>query len=296
MSEAGQRGPGMDHDLYPYSPFPERPPLSWPGGARLALWVVLHVDWWELTKAPGTVRPPGLQGPWGNFEPDWRTFTYREYGHRVGLSRILAALDRFGLRATVALGSEAARRYPAIVRECAERGYEFAAHGTHATRVISSRMSEDEERRFIAESLDGVEAACGTRPIGWIGQDFGESWRTPALLHAAGLTYLCDWPNDDQPYRMESGLLSLPYQSEWDDVQALWLRQIPTWDYPGMIADAADALWSEGGRMLGINIHPWLFGQAARIKYLEEALTGLAARESIWRATGAEIARHVMSG
>ena len=28
--------PGMDHALYPFSPIHERPPLTWPGQARLA--------------------------------------------------------------------------------------------------------------------------------------------------------------------------------------------------------------------------------------------------------------------
>jgi len=35
---------GMDHDLYPFAPLPERPAFAWPGGARVALWVLLFLE------------------------------------------------------------------------------------------------------------------------------------------------------------------------------------------------------------------------------------------------------------
>ena len=35
---------GMDHALYDYSPFPTRPKLAWPKGARIAFQVASQVD------------------------------------------------------------------------------------------------------------------------------------------------------------------------------------------------------------------------------------------------------------
>ncbi len=288
----GQRRPGMDHELYPYLPMPERPPLAWPGQARLAWSVIVHLDWWELLPADGSVRAPGVHGPWGNFNPDWRTFTYREFGHRIGIFRILDALRQAGVRCTFALGAEVARRYPEVVAACMEHGGEFAAHGTHATRIISSKMSVAEERAFITESIDAVARATGSKPTGWVGQDFGESLNTADLLRQSGISWFCDWPNDDQPYRFNNGLLALPYQAEWDDLQLLWLKQVPSWDYPTIVEDAANRLAVEGGRMLTLHVRPWLFGQPGRIRYLEEALKKLSARADGWNATARDIARH----
>ena len=204
-------------------------------------------------------------------------------------------LDRHGVKVTVAANSEAVRRHPTLVAEFKKRGYEFAAHGSHATRMITSRMSADEERHFIHESRDIVAAATGHLPRGWIGQDFGETPRTPELVAEAGFDYIGDWPNDDQPYRMTTPtpLLSLPVHCDLDDAQLLWLRQVDTHRYPGYVRDAADRLCAEGretGRMLTLGIHPWLFGMAHRIRYLDEALGALARRDDVWSATGAEIA------
>ena len=106
------------------------------------------------------------------------------------------------------------------MRQFGERSYEFAAHGTFATRMLSSQMSEAEERAAIASSLDTIARTAGTRPRGWIGQDYGESTVTPHLLAEAGLDYVADWGNDDQAYFLATNppLLSISNQAEWDDV------------------------------------------------------------------------------
>lgn len=293
-----ERRPGMDHGWYRYEPLPSRPPLPLPGGARLALWVVLHLEHWELAAPEGAHTAPGVHGHWGRTFPDCRTYSHREYGNRIGFFRVLDVLDRHGIRATVAANAAACERYPELVDACRARGYEFAGSGTHATRMITSLLSEPEERAVIASVLDTIERTTGTRPVGWIGQDHGESARTPGLLDDAGLRYVADWPNDEQPYRMttERGLVSLPRQPEWDDVQLLWLRQQPSPAYPRWVGAAFDRLWQEGAerpRTFEISVHPWLLGQAHRIRYLDEALAAARSREAVWHATGAQIAELV---
>src|SRR5262249_31606487 len=152
-----------------------RPKLTWPNGARLAFWVLLHLEYWELDPPEDTVRDPRFGGEFGSFFPDYRTWTQRDYGNRVGIFRVLEVLDRYGLKVTVAANSSALERYPYLVQELKRRGYEFAAHGSHATRMITSRMSESEERTFISDAIEAVTRAIGRRPTGWLGQDYGES-------------------------------------------------------------------------------------------------------------------------
>ena len=287
---------GMDHDLYAFSPIGERPALSWPGGSPVALWVVLYLDYWELSTPEGSHRAPDTQGMWGHVFPDLRTWSYRLHGERIGVFRILDVLSRHGIHATIAAGAEICQRHPALVAECAERGHEIAAHGTHATRMITSRMSEDEERRFISESVDAVTKASGVRPRGWFGQDQGESTRTPRLVAESGLNYLADWPNDDQPYWMtlERPLVSLPLQTELDDMQLLWMRQRPTWSYPAAVEAAASRLATEGAasgraRTLGLGLRSWLFGRPHRIRYLDQTLETLMRRSDVWQASAGSI-------
>lgn len=286
---------GMDHALYAFTPIAQRPRLAWPGGAPLALWVVLYLDYWELSTPEGHHRAPEVQGMWGHQFPDLRTYSYRLYGERIGVFRILEVLARNRIRATVAAGAEICRRHPELIAACAAQGHEIAAHGTHATRMITSAMSEQDERAFIAESVDAVTRACGVRPRGWFGQDLGESTRTPDLVSEAGLEYLADWPNDDQPYWMtlQRPLVSLPVQTELDDLQLLWLRQQATWRYPAIVQAAATRLARDGeigGRSLGLGLRSWLFGRPHRVRYLDETLAALMRRRDIWQATAGEIA------
>ena len=65
-------------ERFPYSPLPERPRLRWPGGERVALWVLPNIEHYEY-------RPPLINGrdPWPRMpHPD-----VLNYPHRLELSR-----------------------------------------------------------------------------------------------------------------------------------------------------------------------------------------------------------------
>ena len=287
---------GMDHSLYPFSPLPKRPAFQWPGGASVAFWVLLHLEHYELAPPDGTHRDPRFASEFGPYAPDYRTWSQREYGNRVGIFRVLEALDRHGIRPTVALNASAAERYPAVIAALRERGAEFIGHGTHSTRMLTARMSREEEEAVISRAIEAVAQATGAAPQGWLGQDAGESQHTPELLARAGYGYVLDWANDEQPYRMTTpagGLIAVPNPWELDDAQLFWLRRADTWRYPELVGDALETLLAEGatrGRVLGLSVHPWLFGMAHRIRYLDEALARVMSSPGIWHGTAGEVA------
>jgi peptidoglycan/xylan/chitin deacetylase (PgdA/CDA1 family) len=287
---------GMDHALYRFSALPERAPLRWPGGT-LAGTVFLYLEHWELLPADGTIRDPRFRDAFGDFRPDYRTYTWREYGNRIGIFRLLDVLDRTRLKVTVAANAGACDRYPYLVDELLKRGYEFAAHGSHATRMLTSRMSEAEERDLIVASIERVSRASGNPCVGWIGQDYAESERTPFLLAEAGLTYLADWPNDDLPYLMAGGrIISLPNQSELDDVQLMWHRRVLAPRYAEIVTEAATELAAEArrtnaGRFMGLHLHPWLAGMPHRFPHVARTIEAFAVIEGLWSATAAEVAQ-----
>ncbi len=287
--------PGMDHALYGFSVLPDRPVLRWPGGATLAGTVFLYLEHWELLPADGTLRDPRFRDPFGDFRPDYRTYTWREYGNRVGVFRLLDVLDRTKLKVTVAANASACDRYPYLVEQLLKRGYEFAAHGSHATRMLTSKMTEAEERDFIASSLKRVSRASGKPCAGWIGQDYAESARTPFLLAETNLAYMADWPNDDLPYLMADGkIVSLPNQSELDDVQLMWHRRVLAPRFAEIITEATSELAAEAkrtnaGRFMGLHLHPWLSGMPHRFAHVAHAVEAFAATEGLWPATAAEV-------
>jgi allantoinase len=277
------REPGMDHAHYPFRALPDAPRFIWPDGARIAFTVTLMLDYWELDPPDGESPDPRIVSPLGKFHPDWLTWSHRLYGARVGIFRILDVLDRFDIKPSVALGTEAAKRYPELVDALLRRDACFMAHGDYATRRLTSRMKD--ERAAIIAARDGVAAAIGQTPKGWCGQDFNESADTPALLTDTGFQYTTDWANDDRPYLFGSGLLALPPQPEWNDLECMWLRRVtpPVWQTN--IVEAFDVLHAEGGNVFNLTLHPWIAGQAHRIRYLRDALHGVLGKPHVWRTT-----------
>ena len=138
-----KRAYGMDQDFYPWSPIVTRPVLRWPGNARVALAVIVnleHWDWEVPADARLAVSPMGgPEGLWTGGQPqfpDIGGYGNHEYGNRVGVFRVLAVLDRYGIKPTLALDKAIADHYPFLVREGQKRGAEFIAHGLSRRRII----------------------------------------------------------------------------------------------------------------------------------------------------------------
>jgi peptidoglycan/xylan/chitin deacetylase (PgdA/CDA1 family) len=282
---------GADHAIHPWSPQPQRPDFRWPGGARVAVYLLLHIEHTEIEPPADAHRDPRFRGAFFTGTPDWHGWSYRDYGNRIGAWRILDLLDALQLPASVAVNTLAARRHPELIAACAARGFEPVAHGISASRMVTPRMTEAEERAHILAARDEL-AEIWPGATGWLGQDHGATARTTGLLAEAGFAYSLDWANDDEPYRHASGLLALPPPAEHDDVQTLWLRRVPVARWPGLLRDALDRLLAEprGGRVLGIGIHPWMLGAPHRIRYLRESLQDLASREGVHIATAGTLA------
>src|SRR5918996_6224259 len=229
---------GMDHPHYEWSPLSTRGVLRWPQESRVALCVIIVLEHMEWDPPPGSFQVSNLAG--GSAPrafPDYARLSHREYGHRVGIFRVLDVLDKYGIKATVAMDALTAENYPYLVRHCLDRGCEIIGHGISVSRMITSQMSEQEERDYIQESPKPLTRA-GSAPVGWLGPEYGESDRTPQLLAQAGIRYVCDWANDEQPYPMkaaEGELLALPIMLELDDTAALANRRVTVDRYGEML-------------------------------------------------------------
>ena len=290
-----QRRLGMDHEHYDWSPLVNRGKLSWPGDARVAICVIVNLGRMEWSPPQGSFTP-GLAGGLGARDfPDYARFSHREYGHRVGIFRVLDVLEKSGIKPTVAMDALTADNYPYLVNHCLSRGCEIIGHGISSSQSISSRMSQEDETGYIQTSIEALTRATGSAPKGWLGPEYGESSRTPQLLSQAGIQYVCDWANDEQPYPLKSPhgeLFALPVMLELDDVVALWNRRVTIGRYRDMLKESFDTLYVDGaqtGRLLVINLHPWLIGQPFRIGYLDDALSHMMRRGGVWAASGSEI-------
>jgi peptidoglycan/xylan/chitin deacetylase (PgdA/CDA1 family) len=275
--------------LFDYRPIIDRPPLHWPGGARVAVYVGLNIEHFLLDR-PSTSIWPGTT----DLVPDALNYGWRDYGVRVGIWRVIDILDRHAVRASALLNSAAAEHYPQIVKAGVNRGWAWLAHGK-TNSILHAGMSPDEERRVLTEIVDTIAAATGQRPRGWMGPGLTETFHTPALLAELGLTYLLDWTNDDQPYPLNvPGLISVPYSVELNDL-GLFGKGTTGPEFVQIVTDQYEQLRADSehsGRVMALALHPFVIGQPFRARYLDQALEFLAAQPDVWLTTSDEIAEH----
>jgi peptidoglycan/xylan/chitin deacetylase (PgdA/CDA1 family) len=286
----------MDNPYYGWSPLVTRTPWTLPRGERVAVCVIVSVETLEwLPPAEAHVPPSAVR--WGPYPSvfDVHEASLHEYGNRVGIFRVLAALREFDIPVTVAIDAKSCET-AAIVQACEQAGAEFIAHGACFSRMITSRMTVEQEREYIRSALDAIEAGVSTRPRGWLGPDYGESAHTIDLLAELGVDYVCDWPNDEQPYWMTARtgrVVSLPVSLELDDVFSLRERSLPVDRWSRTITETFDRLRQEGAtnpRMVVLNLHPYVCGQPFRIRHLSAALAHLReAEDDVWFAQAGDI-------
>jgi peptidoglycan/xylan/chitin deacetylase (PgdA/CDA1 family) len=294
----------MDQDVYEWSPIVRRPVLTWPDGARLALVVVVNLEHYGWSVSEGTPLPVsplgGPEGLWTGSQlpprfPDIGTYGNHEYGNRVGVFRIFDVLDKYGIVPTLALDATTAENYPYLVAAGKARGAEFIAHGIARREIIHAGMSEEQERAYIQTSIAAVTKSTGLRPRGWLGPDFQETINTPHLLAAEGITYLCDFGNDEQPYAMtpKTGeLFALPVCTPLDDNYTHVHARRTITELTNSWIGWFDGLYADGattGRLMVLNLHPWIMGQPWRISYLDEVLAHIDSYQGVWKATGGEV-------
>jgi allantoinase len=282
----------MDNQLFDYSPITERPPLAWPDGARVAFYVGLNIEHYQVDR-PSTSIFGGTAG----LAPDPLNYGWRDYGPRVGVWRLIESLDRLGLRASVLLNSDVCSRYPQIIDAGRERGWAWLAHGRDNS-TFEAGMSADEERDYLAEVVDTIEKATGSRPKGWLGPALTETFETPRILAELGLSYVLDWCNDDQPYRLNvDGMLSVPYSIEVNDVTLFVGKSLSGPDFRQIVIDQFDQLYEDSatsGRVMALCLHPFIVNQPFRHKYLVQALEHIAGHSGVWLTTSDEIAAHYL--
>ena len=289
------RSHGMDHELYAWSMLEQRPPVAWPGGARIALWVNVALQFFPLNQAGKPFPPPGGMT---TAYPDLRHFTLREYGNRVGIFRFLKTFDRLGVKPTFAMNTALAERNPYLTRKLVERGDEIICHGWDMDSPHYGGMDGDEERALVSRSLDSLRSLTGQPVSGWISPGKSQSANTPAILVEHGVEYMCDWINDDMPYRFATAagpITAMPLSLELEDRFLIMHNLHSETEYTQQICDAFDFLYAEageqGGRMLALSIHPWMLGQPHRIGALEAALGYIMGHDGVWSAGAGEICR-----
>jgi len=280
----------MDNTLYIYSPIVNRPRLVWPQGARVAFYIGLNIEHFEIDK-PFTSIWSGTS----HLKPDPLNYGWRDYGARVGIWRLIDTLDRYGLRASVLLNSDVCRQYPQIIEAGRQRDWAWLAHGK-TNSILHADMTPAEERVFLKDIVETIAAATGKQPKGWMGPGLTETFETPKILKDLGLSYVLDWCADDQPFPLNvPGMISVPYSIELNDIALFVSKSLSGEEFYRAVVDQFDQLYedsAQSGRVMALALHPFVIGQPFRHKYLTKALEYITSREGVWLTSSDEIAHY----
>ncbi len=259
----------LPRERFEYSAIVDRPPLTLPGGARVAVHTIVNVEEWNIEAAMPRVV---LSTPAGaSVIPDVPNWSWHEYGMRVGFWRLKDALDRHGVKATMAVNASVCVSYPRIAKAALDAGWEFMGHG-YKQRALPL---EQDQRAAIRKSIQTIRDFTGKAPRGWLGPGLAETWETPELLAEEGIEYVCDWVADEQPFEIKTSggsMLVVPYSVELNDIPMMLIQHHSAAELFERARDQFDRLYVEGeqsARIMAIAVHPYISGVPHRIKYFE---------------------------
>lgn len=283
------RSYGMDQDRYEWSPADRRTPLRLKNGAKSMATIVVPLEFFPLNPLAEPFKHPGaMKTPY----PDLRHFTTRDYGNRVGVFRLLRALDKSGLMATFAVNVEIARRYPPLLEAIRSAGHEVAAHGVSTAHIHHAGLSEGEERQYV----DAARAAFPDAKT-WMSPARNQSFATLDLIREAGFEICLDWESDQRPLNMQTSsgpITALPLMNELGDFKLLIDRSQSEDEWADQIIEAArfhiEEYEARGAQCFAFTLTPYVAGQPFRINAVRRILNSLADMNGLTVATATETA------
>jgi peptidoglycan-N-acetylglucosamine deacetylase len=252
-------------------------PRAWPDGARVAVLLSFDVDNETVFLAPDGTNIGGMsQG---------------QYGSRVGLRRVLAALDRHRIPASFFAPAMSYRIAPEQVALIKAAGrHEFALHGW--IHELNSTLPAEAERELLQRAVRHYEQATGARPVGYRAPSWNFSPATLAILRELGMLYDSSLMADDSPYELladgaPTGIVEIPVEWINDDAPLLNPRG-DRYGAPEQLLqvwkDEFDRAYEER-TMFVLTMHPHIIGHRSRIVLLERLIDHMRAKPGVWVAT-----------
>lgn len=281
------------HGRFDYSSIHSRPDYSWPDGKRLAVYVAINVEQFRFGKGKGAAIAPADQAN------SHSVYSWRDYGNRVGVWRMLDLFDELDIPVEAQLNTAIYEHCPDIPERLRARGDEILGHGI-TNSDEQGKLSEADESTFIRTVTDTLTQNEGTAPLGWMSPWLSDSAHTPDLLQESGYRYFMDWTSDDQPIWMKTRngkILSMPYPVECNDTRDIIWHHHTSDQFAEMIIDSFDEMLEQSVHqplVCPISLHPFVTGRPYRMRRLRRAFEHIIKhRDRIWLTRPRDICAHI---
>jgi len=287
-------------DMAGYGRHPPR--ADWPGGARLALQIVLnyeegaersilHGDEESETINSEIVGAAAFRGA-----RHMSMESAYEYGSRAGYWRLMRLFDERRVPITIFGVAMAMERNPDAVAAMIEGGHEIACHGW---RWIDYQFVDaDTERAHLRAAVESIRRMTGRGPLGWYTGRASPNTRRLVVEHG-GFLYDADSYADDLPYWVRvSGTphLVVPYAFDTNDMRFAMANGFNTGEeFYAYLRDAFDVFYAEGATrpaMMSVGLHCRLLGRPGRFAGLRRFLDHVQRHDGVWICRRIDIARH----
>jgi len=229
-----------------------------------------------------------------------------EFG-AVALPRILALLERFGIKTSFFIPGVVIDTYPALCDRIVAAGHEIGHHGW--THVPPANLKPEEEEAGLVRGIERIRQLTGRKPAGYRSPSWDLSADTVRLLLKHGFLYESSMMgHDHEPYRVRQGdvvrvdegmkfgapspLIELPISWSLDDFPHFEFLRLPTSVTPGLmnasgvlenwLADFEYMRRTADWGVLTYTCHPYVIGRGHRMLMLERLLDGLVEKGAVF--------------
>lgn len=276
--------------------------IDWPGGAKMALSVVVNVEEGSeqsVVRGDRGMEPVDelgifIKAPIRNYGNESNYL----YGIKAGAPRVVKLLKAYEIPASWTVAAMSLENHPEIAEAIAELGHEPVSHGWRW--VHQFKMDEEAERAFIRKAVQSIEKTVGVRPYGWLSR-YLHTDATRRLLVEEGFHYHMDDYSGDVPFWDRATvpgrpIVILPYQLDSNDMK-MWTDPAMTPEqWLGYAKRNFDQIYREGvegnPKMMSLGLHLRIIGRPGRIWALEEFFRHVRAHDGVWVTTRKAIADH----
>ena len=275
------------------------PDANWPGGARLALQVVINYEEGaENCVLHGDATSEAFLSEIVNAHPlpnqrHMNMESIFEYGARAGFWRLQRLFVERQLPVTIFGVAMALQRNPEVVAAMQAADWEIASHGYRW--IDYQEVDEITERNHLQQAIDIHEAVTGTRPTGWyLGRCSPRTHRIVA--EDGGFVYNSDSYADDLPYwdyHHNRAQLMVPYTLDANDMRFATPQGFNSGQqFFEYLKDSFDVQYAEGSRMMSVGLHCRIAGRPGRTAALARFLDYVGEHDAVWVARRIDIAEH----
>jgi len=287
-------------DLAGYGANPPDP--RWPGGARLALQIVLNYEEGGencilhgdsaseafLSEIVGADAREGVR--------HMSMESVYEYGSRVGVWRLERLMRQHQVPLTVFAIGMAVERNPEPILALYKAGHEICSHGYRW--IDYQHVDESTERAHMEQAVRAIEKVTGERPVGWYTGRSSPNTRK-LVIEEGGFLYDADDYSDDLPWwdrRYGRPHLVIPYTLDVNDMRFTTSQGFNSGEqFFQYLKDSFDVLYTESARtprMMSVGLHCRLAGRPGRFAALERFIRYARSFDDIWWCRRVDIAKH----